>query len=193
MLPRDMWPHSQAYRPLRVEGSTYLLFPSPNSPPVVGPLDVQELSAVTHLPCICVTAAKSLTSFLQATHIPSQHQRPPQVTVIRVISQNYLVRQQHCHWGNLTNGLLFEGVGEEVLMPIVYMKVASKETRNIHRDLQDRKTIFRGTPDHGLLNREESCSPRTQIAKPETLLTETCIHVCSVASVMSDSLQSHGL
>ena len=78
-------------------------------------------------------------------------------------------------------------------MPIVYMKVASKETRNIHRDLQDRKTIFRGTPDHGLLNREESCSPRTQIAKPETLLTETCMHVCSVASVMSDSLQSHGL
>ena len=72
-----MWPHSQAYRPLRVEGSTYLLFPSPNSPPVVGPLDVQELSAVTHLPCICVTAATSLTTFLQATHIPSQHQRPP--------------------------------------------------------------------------------------------------------------------
>ena len=43
MLPRDMWPHSQAYRPLRVEGSTYLLFPSLNSPPLVGPLDVQEL------------------------------------------------------------------------------------------------------------------------------------------------------
>ena len=100
MLPRDMWPLSQAYRPLRVEGSTYLLFPSLISPPLVGPLDVQELSAATHLPCICVTAAKSLTSFLQATSILSQHQsqnRPPQGTVVRVLSQNYLVRQRHCH------------------------------------------------------------------------------------------------
>ena len=100
MLPRDMWPLSQAYRPLRVEGSTYLLFPSLISPPLVGPLDVQELSATTHLPCICVTAAKSLTSFLQATSILSQHQsqnRPPQGTVVRVLSQNYLVRQRHCH------------------------------------------------------------------------------------------------
>ena len=78
-------------------------------------------------------------------------------------------------------------------MPIVHVKVASKETRNIHRGLQDRKTMFRGTPDHGPLNREESCSPRTQVVNPETLLTVISMHACSVASGMSNSLQSHGL
>ena len=78
-------------------------------------------------------------------------------------------------------------------MPIVHVKVASKETRNIHRGLQDQKTMFRGTPDHGPLNREESCSPRTQRVNPETLLTEPCMHVFSVASGVSDSLQSHEL
>lgn len=61
-----MQPHSQAYRPLRVEGSTYLLFPEFTS--TGWPLDAKN-SAAAHLP--------AFVSLLPVPNLlPPGHQHP---------------------------------------------------------------------------------------------------------------------
>lgn len=138
MFPSDRCPHFHGCRPLRVEGSTYLalwsaswpwkLVPSLNSSWVVGPLDVRELFAATRLPCVCITTAKSLTSFFQATRIPSQHEsqnrRPPgnwgKANLSKRPSQGtVLALGESDHWVILWR--------KKVLRAIVHTKVASKE------------------------------------------------------------------